>query len=150
LGDIIHNARTSLDLMASEMARDNNKSHKGVHFPFAASKEELAGMIKRKKFHLCGHEAVEILKGLKPYKGGNAKLRELHDLDIQDKHQELLPSPLSRVQMRINPRTLTVRKGDPKKFCYVFPKDSLFSGRELVEVCKELVEMCEGILEAFA
>jgi hypothetical protein len=82
LGDIIHNTRTSLDLMASEMARKHPKSDSGVHFPFSEDELQLTAQINRKKFDRCGPNAIALLRTLKPYKGGNLKLRALHDLDV--------------------------------------------------------------------
>jgi hypothetical protein len=46
LGDAIHNMRTALDLMASELTRINGESDKKVYFPFADSKEKLPDQIK--------------------------------------------------------------------------------------------------------
>lgn len=147
LGDIIHNALVSLDLMASELARINGKSDKGVYFPFAESKADLPKMIARKKFKRCGVNAVSLLETLAPYKGGNLPLRELHDLDIRDKHVALIPKP--HMKMKVKLRELL--KGNPpvEKINYVFPDDSLFKGQEIVSVSKSLVDLCESILKSF-
>ncbi len=91
LGDVIHNLRTSLDLLASDLVRANGEDPTKVHFPFSNSFSELPGQIKGKGFHKAGHAAVALLKELQPYKGGNLALRAIHDMDIRDKHQELLP-----------------------------------------------------------
>lgn len=37
LGDAIHNMRTALDLMASELARINGKKDREIYFPFSSS-----------------------------------------------------------------------------------------------------------------
>jgi hypothetical protein len=36
-------------------------------------------------------KVVGDIKSLKPYKGGNVPLRAMHDLDIMDKHQAIIP-----------------------------------------------------------
>lgn len=90
LGDAIHNMRTSLDLMATELARLNGKSDKDVYFPFAASKDEFPKQIEKKNFERAGDDAVALLKQFEPYTGGNTKLRAIHDLDIKDKHIKIL------------------------------------------------------------
>ncbi|HUS98314.1 MAG TPA: hypothetical protein VMX97_16425 [Hyphomicrobiaceae bacterium] len=91
LGDAIHNLRTSLDLLATDLVVVAGKNPKSVHFPFADSQSGLADQIKRKNFHRAGSAAVDLLKFLKPYKGGNEGLRALHDLDVMDKHKALVP-----------------------------------------------------------
>jgi hypothetical protein len=91
IGDAVHNLRTALDLCANDLVRSKGKSTKGVYFPFADSKDGLDEMIKRKNFNRAGPVAVEALKFCAPYRGGNIGLRSLHELDIADKHQALVP-----------------------------------------------------------
>src|SRR5690606_39093633 len=52
-------------------------------------------------------DGLMLIDGLEPWAGGKAKLRELHDLDILDKHLLLVPSIAS---MRIT--NLEVKAGD--------------------------------------
>jgi hypothetical protein len=92
LGDAVHNLRTALDLLASDLAKLNGKSPAGVHFPFAGDVLGLDDQIRRKNFTRAGAQAVKLLRSLRPYKGGNIALRGLHDLDLQDKHQAVLPA----------------------------------------------------------
>jgi hypothetical protein len=92
LGDAVHNLRTALDLLASDLAKLNGKNPAGVHFPFAGDVLGLDDQIRRKNFTRAGPQAVKLLRSLKPYKGGNIALRGLHDLDLQDKHQAVLPT----------------------------------------------------------
>jgi hypothetical protein len=91
IGDVIHNLRTALDLLANDLVRLAGKNPKEVYFPFARSEDELSEQIKRRNFDRAGPDAVALLKQLCPYKGGNVALRTIHDLDIQDKHQALVP-----------------------------------------------------------
>lgn len=91
IGDVIHNLRTALDLTAADLVKLHGKSVKGVYFPFCAKESDLDEMIRSRKFDRAGPAAVALLKALKPYKGGNPELRAIHDLDILDKHQALLP-----------------------------------------------------------
>lgn len=92
LGDAIHNLRVALDMMACDAVRLNGESTKGVYFPFANSHGELDDQIKSKNFDRAGPVAVAFLKKLQPYKGGNIALRALHDLDVMDKHQLIVPT----------------------------------------------------------
>ena len=136
--------------MASEMARNNGESDEGVYFPFSRTEEELPGMIARRKFDRCGKDAITLLKKLKPFKGGNLELRELHDLDIRDKHTSLIPR--AHIKVSFNPSRVIsgeVEKSN-SRVIFVFPTDSPLGGREIVSTSKHLVSICEEILNAFA
>jgi hypothetical protein len=101
VGDAVHNLRTALDLMASELARLSGRSDEDVYFPFAADEEQLQKAIQ-KRFRKAGDDAVELLRKFAPYRGGNHALRALHDLDVQDKHTSIIvaaPRPTFRVQL---------------------------------------------------
>jgi hypothetical protein len=91
IGDVIHNLRTSLDLLACELVRANGRSDKGVHFPFADSAGTLSEAIKDKNMHRAKPAVQTLIENVKPYTGGNHALRAIHDLDILDKHQALIP-----------------------------------------------------------
>lgn len=156
-GDIIHNLRTALDLMACEMVRAAGKSEKDVYFPFSESAEELDKMILKRKFNRAGNDAVDLLISLKPYRNGNLALRLIHDMDVQDKHRALIPQVLSVgspiIQMweddgTINPRVI----GDPSspsEIKVLFPGEVGGQGRELIQTLHNLVELVESVVEAF-
>ena len=46
----------------------------------------------KKNFDRAGPDAVRLLRTYRPCTGGNATLRALHDLDVQDKHQAFIPA----------------------------------------------------------
>ena len=91
IGDAIHNLRAALDLLACELVRLNGGSDEDVYFPFAADAIAFERKLKKSHIDRAGPAVVEHMKGLRAYKGGNVPLRALHDLDIADKHQMLLP-----------------------------------------------------------
>lgn len=91
IGDIIHNLRASLDLLACDLVRIAGKSTKGVNFPFCDNPNKLDDFIKLRNLTRAGPEVVALVKSLKPYKGGNIALRAIHDFDIRDKHEALIP-----------------------------------------------------------
>jgi hypothetical protein len=91
IGDFFHNLRTALDLMACELVRMNDQSDDDVHFPFAKSAEELESQIRKRHLDRAHLTVQDLIRTLQPYKNGNAALRGVHDLDIMDKHQTLLP-----------------------------------------------------------
>lgn len=91
-GDAIHCLRASLDLLACDLVRANNECADKVYFPFARDKDGLEDQIKSKRFYRAGDAAVELLRRQEPHWEGNAALRALHELDVQDKHQMILPT----------------------------------------------------------
>lgn len=158
VGDIIHNLRTSLDLMASELCRLNQKSDKGVHFPFSDEAGSLDEAIKRWHFQRAGDDAIKLLKELKPYRGGNEALRAIHDLDIQDKHQSLIPgamsaaSPIIQVRDENGPLEKMRIVGDPNKASEVkllCPAKSALANQPLIPTLHSLVQAATDIVESF-
>ena len=90
IGDAIHNLRAALDIMVCDIARLRGKSSDKLKFPFAADAEMLERILK-KDFPRLGPDVVEAIRSQHPYIGGNLALRGLHDLDIDDKHETVLP-----------------------------------------------------------
>lgn len=89
LGDVVYNLRSSLDILANDIVSlCGAKPHK-VYFPFADSADALEDQIKT-KMRGATKDALDIIRTLNPYRGGNEYLRALHDLNIRDKHIELL------------------------------------------------------------
>ena len=89
IGDIIHNLRTALDLLACDLVRLAGKNPSSVYFPFCERPTELHSAIKKKNIHRAGHDVVEVIERFQPYRGGNETLRALHDMDVSDKHKSL-------------------------------------------------------------
>jgi len=155
VGDCIHNLRTALDLMASELARLNGQSDKDVYFPFAKSADLLPHAIKKRGFHRCGQDAIDLVQTFSPYKGGNELLSAVNDLDIKDKHTALIVTQMDveyeiqgEVHVLPNANTqlpLKLTKGE-----FAFPQDGPLAQRPLIETLKDLMELIDGILEAFA
>lgn len=171
IGDVIHNLRASLDLMACDVVRiaDPTAPLDNVYFPFAKRAEELDAMIERR---MAGapKEAHDLVRQMKPYPGGNDVLRGVHELDIIDKHQALLPvaghirSPngggvtsgelLAGTEPTsgfFDPRnhpaaTLGVSAVD---FRLVFPNQGPFEGRELLPTIEDLIKDFAGVVDAF-
>jgi hypothetical protein len=152
LGDAIHNMRAALDLMAAELARINNKGDKNVYFPFSDSKEELSAQIDNKKFYRAGDDAVALLEKFQPYRGGNEKLRAIHDLDIRDKHKSIIETQRVLHDLNLAYRLdegpsppIAVKVTNSHEFL-----DGPLAGMPLIKTSKELVQLVEGVIEAFA
>lgn len=91
IGDIVHNCRAALDILACELVRTNGGSTSKLSFPVGRNESELEKAIKDSKFERATPEALAILKSLKPYKGGNDWLRAIRDFDVIDKHRNIVP-----------------------------------------------------------
>ncbi|NZD64552.1 hypothetical protein HX900_26115 [Rhizobium sp. WYCCWR 11290] len=92
IGDIIHNLRASLDLLACELVEMNgHRDISDVYFPFAGSEDQLDHMISKRNFDKAAPQAIALVKELKPFRGGNVAIRAVHDLDIWDKHRAIIP-----------------------------------------------------------
>ncbi|MEI9914900.1 MAG: hypothetical protein WDN29_02785 [Methylovirgula sp.] len=95
IGDVLHNLRSSLDLAACDIHRITGgrpKDISAVHYPFCKDKSDLARTIKERRLGHIGPEFTEAIRMTAPYKGGNEGLRAIHDLNILDKHQALVPT----------------------------------------------------------
>lgn len=154
LGDILHNLRSTLDLVASELARRAGRSDKNVYFPIADKADELPSLIKKKNFHYAGPEAVALLKTFAPYRGGNTALRAIHELDIRDKHTALMPTAAEvsfrlDVQRRRDGKELRNPSAKVKSVKFVFPDNTPLAGDELFPTLENLVEVVNGIVKAF-
>lgn len=152
LGDAVHNMRTALDLMASELVRINGKSDKNVCFPFANSKEKFSDQIKSKNFYKAGNDAVALLEKFEPYPEGNKMLRAIHDLDIQDKHSAILVTQRTTKDLKLSYKLdegpnpiITASGSNTHEFL-----DSPLTGKPLIATLKYLVQLVDGIIEEFA
>ena len=91
IGDVIHNLRTSLDLLACALPKKSDTtSVSGIYFPFGKTfqifETEAARKIKK-----LSPTAKRFIHRLKPYKGGNDTLWQIHAFDVLDKHRLLIP-----------------------------------------------------------
>ncbi|MEG3124877.1 hypothetical protein [Sphingomonas sp. GB1N7] len=91
VGDAAHNLRSSLDIMVCDVARMKGRSTKNVRFPFGTDKVHFDGRLRDTGFSKIDSVMTEIVQSLEPFPSGNKSLRDLHDLDIQDKHELLVP-----------------------------------------------------------
>ena len=93
IGDAIHNARSALDILLCDIARLRGKSTDNVKFPITQTKEDLRKRLLKSPFPRLGTDVSDAIMKTKPFRnGGNAVLRVLHEYDIIDKHELLLPS----------------------------------------------------------
>ncbi len=155
VGDVVHNLRTALDLMASDLATRNGRSNKDVYFPIADSEEALTGRISSQKFSKAGDDAVELLRSFRPYRGGDNLLRDLHDLNNADKHTALIAVHsdagifVDFVRDPQDENKLIIKPGIERVEIY-FPESGPLAGEPIVEMLKQMAELVESVLQAFA
>src|SRR3990172_3595613 len=91
-GDVIQNLRSALDHLAYQLVlvgtgKPGPFFH--VYFPiFDSAPEYKAG--KTRQIKGMRQEAIDAIDGIKPYKGGNDTLWQLHSLNRIDKHRLIL------------------------------------------------------------
>ena len=92
-GDAIHNLRASFDYLAQQLylvGTGTEYTAKHIHFPFDISKSQFDSAL-RKKVQGMRQDAIDAIRALEPYKGGNGeKLWVLSQLDNIDKHRLLI------------------------------------------------------------
>jgi hypothetical protein len=71
--------------------QNQREKYQGSAFPFCETSEDFTEAVKHRKITRAGPEVIKILADLKPWKGGNRSLRAIHDMNILDKHQALVP-----------------------------------------------------------
>lgn len=155
LGDAVHNLRSALDLMATELAVIADQNPDDAYFPFAADLDGLRKSQKFKNFTKNGADCAKLLEIVAPYHGGNEALRALHDLDVQDKHKSLIPS-LTDIDWNMegeidldDPANHSVT-ATAEVVLYKFPDDSPLAGMPIIPSLEMLAETVEGVLEAFS
>lgn len=91
IGDIIHNLRSSLDLLVTDLLIANGNNPNEIS-GFPVSKSENVYLKEGiKKIDGIGDSAKAVIKKMKPYKDGNPAIWELHQLDIINKHRVIIP-----------------------------------------------------------
>jgi hypothetical protein len=89
-GDAVHNLRSTLDYLAWKMVeRAGGTLDTHTSFPIFDDAKGYASLMPGRVKGL-GDLAIKALNRLQPYKGGNDRLWQLHQLDIRDKHRLLL------------------------------------------------------------
>lgn len=178
MGDAFHNLRSALDHMAVALARINGRGVSGVYFPFAENSEALEGAIASKKFDHASPEAVDMVRSLEPFRGGNHALRALHDFNVADKHKDFVPqlSAIRMPEVRLGGGNIIIGQGGmtvpfrdgalfiecpewmgpplgtrtPLKLLARFPETGALSLRLVVPTLHELAEMVNGVVGSFA
>ncbi len=155
LGDVVHNLRASLDLMACNLVGLNGGDTAKVYFPMADAPDQLDRQIKGKRFDRASDAAVALLKSIGPYPGGSRCLRALHDLDIMVSGNSFFGA---QVEIRDGQGVFdlpasSLNTAGQQFFVrpeFKFPKDSPFPRQSLIPALTILFEETREIIERFA
>lgn len=179
IGDAIHNTRSALDhMMCDIVAHEGNVKTKYTKFPFDDSRQKLIDRINGGLIQRVRSDIIDlIVDEIRPYKdsGGDEGLCALHDLDITDKHELLIPSfTVSKVdgicvkggKTALNNLSVTpmlgwqaclfagvdnleiTNQGQPTVHI-AFAKNNPFWGQSVIPTLLQLVESVSGILDIF-
>jgi hypothetical protein len=92
VGDVLQNLRSSLELLAWQLVDANGglpadeRERQHIGFPISERAEDFEPNGLR-KVEGASEEAKDLLRAVKPYKGGNDSLWRLHHLNRMDKHR---------------------------------------------------------------
>ncbi len=85
----IHNLRSALDHVACAISTAPNRKEASFVIGEDANEFERVAAKRQKEGRLCA-DAIDFMRCLKPYKGGDDRLWALHRLNIMDKHRMLI------------------------------------------------------------
>lgn len=96
VGDAIHNLHSALDIAWVEIVRKFGRKspNKWTRFPVDAegTREKLESTLTKSAEIPRAHPVCDLLlDGVKPYKGGDTDILLINSLDINDKHELLIP-----------------------------------------------------------
>jgi hypothetical protein len=101
--DAIYNLRAALDQAACSCARLAGEPPDGTYFPHGSNKARFEISL-REKCQKVPEPVRSAIAALEPYDGGNGYLlRVLHDLNIVDKHRDLIAVGVSLRKLTVTP-----------------------------------------------
>ncbi|MER8455873.1 hypothetical protein NKH24_07000 [Mesorhizobium sp. M1300] len=101
IGDVVHNARSALDLLANDLVPASRRGE--ATFPIWKARD-INGNAPTIKGVSEVHQ--NLIANLQPYVTGDFTLRQLHELDIEDKHRLLIPVAAVSVVQNLSVRRL--------------------------------------------
>lgn len=100
IGDIIHNIRSALDLTMVDIVKKYNpekKNFENFNFIIRSSKKDFLEALSKIKYHL-GDDALELLRDIEPYHGGNSDFYIINKLSNIDKHRAIIPVGAAEIE----------------------------------------------------
>lgn len=91
IGETLYNLRSALDQLTCALATLNGCTNfDDVQFPISRSEEVFVRPRTQEKIRKLSDRAQDMIRGLKPYRGGNEALWILNELCNIDKHRKLI------------------------------------------------------------
>jgi hypothetical protein len=137
IGDIIHNLRSALDSLATNLVvhggHFSKSALKETYFPIRSSKSLLSDKDASAFFRRVGPRVEKIIRRLQPYRGGKGHpLWQLNQLDIIDKHRRIIAAYGDLKSIQVNHWPQPTLPAAPLPFNFApFP---LKEGDELLRV----------------
>ena len=152
VGDTVHNLRAALDVLACEVVALSNGSPELVDFPFALTEAKLARVLEKKNFKYARADAQRLHLSLKPHGGpsGSALLWGLHQLDVIDKHRDLLTLTTAQDRPGLYFEGVHLKPEDHDGPRLVFSKGSLFEGEEVEAKLHAMAILADEIIDKFS
>ena len=176
LGDAVHNLRSALDFLASDIIRSGGKQPtRYTRFLFDASREKLVVALAAGPMKAARPDLLDlIVDTIKPYKGGDESLYGLNELDLDERHRLIMPVfaviTLHNVSIRDENRSIVkIGKVDlgahgefsvPKAsgpvqlanytsatFHALFEKGHAFEGQPIVPTLHRLSQVVSGVVD---
>lgn len=139
-GEIIHHLRSVFDHVAWAFAKDVTKKETSIKFPVEKTSNDFERTVRNGAIDGMPAAARALVADLQPYRSAPASsslLKQLHDLDIADKHRE----PLVTTQVMIMGDQLTLSGETFADFAIVLadpPGDGFFTAEENGELVRWL------------
>ncbi|MFA6967900.1 hypothetical protein [Bosea sp. (in: a-proteobacteria)] len=160
IGDVVHNLRSSLDMIACDLVIDasgpkNRDELQGVYFPIASSAQDFERCLKKCGMNGTSASVKSVLREFEPWQDGRRGLWDLHQLSILDKHRTGI------VVFRWDGDGGTPLKGDERillnfpngdhKIDLKFEDDRPyfmhpFAGKEVAPTLIEIIKTCSEII----
>lgn len=141
VGDAIHNLRSALDHLAWQLVVIGGaQPDRDTCFPIGSASPAALRSSLAKSMNGASPKAHRFIERLRPYRGGNSLLNQLHALDIVDKHRLVLVVGAAQTQLVIKMKMPILEQGPPIDFpaFALRPADTQFplaDGMEVFRVC---------------
>lgn len=122
IGDCVHNLRSALDHIAVELTCPpiGQGKPKNTYFPTGINKATYESQ-RSQKMTNANPQGTALVDNLETWLGGKHLIRELHDLDVADKHKLLVPAwsemTVNRLSLTVGGEELVVTQSDISSVC---------------------------------
>lgn len=93
IGDLVHNLRSALDIMMTEVVLDHDATAATRHlcFPMWQDESKKKNALTKSQVGLAAPIVRALVEAWEPFRGGRSRLFALHELWNLDKHRSIIP-----------------------------------------------------------